>query len=202
MFNNIAEYSDLVSFEILLIALFFLLLGTWFVTAFSIVTMTIAANLISSELFLIQNIHHVFSQQSLMAICDAAHINAPQQWWGVNMIAHMAFYHFGFFSPKNPNPDSLLLGRAVRRWYEQTWPSVCLQCKHTCGQSSQNKMMTIRKEIEYESSILKMTSRCQKNSNNWNCNWISVMIKIMRAVVIMIPMKNGSSTVQITLYVT
>ena len=118
-----------------------------------------AANLISSEL--IQNIHHVFSQQSIMAICDAAHINAPQQWWGVNMIAHMAFYHFGFFSPKNPNPDSLLLGRAVRRWYEQTWPSVCPQCKHTCGQSSQNKMMTIRKEIEYESSILKMTSRCQ-----------------------------------------
>ena len=34
MFNNIAEYSDLVSFEILLIVLFFLLLGTGFVTAF------------------------------------------------------------------------------------------------------------------------------------------------------------------------
>ena len=25
----------------------------------------------------------------------------------------------------------------------------------------------------------------RKNSNNWNCNWVSVMIKIMRAMVIM-----------------
>ena len=161
MFNNIAEYSDLALLRFCWLPCFFFFWEHDFSQFFSNVTMTIAANLISSELFLIQNIHHVFSQQSIMAICDAAHINAPQQWWGVNMIAHMAFYHFGFFSPKNPNPDSLLLGRAVSRLYEQTWPSVCPQRKHTCGQSSQNKMMTIRKEIEYESSILKMTSRCQ-----------------------------------------